>query len=389
MKIGIEAERANLPNPTGVERYAAELIKHFARLDSPASYSRERSGPSSARQARLDSKNEYVLYFRTPPQDWFYKLPKNFSIKVMPFPKFWTQIRISWEMLTHPVDVLFIPASALPFYHPKKSVATVHDVAWRIYPAAFTKIMRRYLEWSTKLAIKSAAKVITVSEATKKDLWKFYQVPAEKVEVTYLGLNSDYRPMTYEEVQPVLDKYGLVYQKYVIFVGTMQPRKNIIRLVEAFQKIRKENRVEEKLAIFGGKGWLWEPILEKIKSASVDGSVKYFNYAPQEDLPSLYAGARLMTLPALYEGFGLPPLEAMASGTPVVVSNISSLPEVVGEAGKLIDPTSVDSIAAGLLEVLTNPKLREDMIAKGLIQSKKFTWENTAKETLAVFESLK
>jgi glycosyltransferase involved in cell wall biosynthesis len=369
MKIGIEAERANLPNPTGVERYAAELIKNFARMDS---------------------RNEYVLYFRTKPQQWFYELPKNFSIKVMPFPKFWTQIRISWEMLIHPVDLLFIPASALPFWHPKKSIATVHDVAWRIYPGAFTKIMRRYLEWSTKLAIKSAAKVITVSEATKKDLEKFYGVPAEKVAVTYLGMNStDYRPMTYEQVQPVLDKHGLVYQKYILFVGTMQPRKNIVRLVEAFEKLRKENRIEEKLAIFGGKGWLWEPILEKIETAGKDGSIKYFSYAPQEDLPYLYAGAKLLTLPALYEGFGLPPLEAMASGTPVVVSNISSLPEVVGDAGKLIEPTSVDSIAAGLLDVLTNPELRESMVKKGIEQSKKFTWENTAKETLNIFESLK
>ena len=368
MKIGIEAERANLPNPTGVERYAAELIKHFARLDST---------------------NEYILYFRTKPQEWFLHLPKNFSVKVMPFPKFWTQIRISWEMLTHPVDLLFIPASALPFWHPKKSIATVHDVAWRLYPDAFTKIMRRYLEWSTRLAVKSAAKVIAVSEATKKDLWRFYGIEGDRVVVTHLGINDDFKPMNYEEAQPVLDKYGLVYQKYVLFLGTMQPRKNIIRLVEAFQKLKRENHIEEKLAIFGGKGWLWEPILEKIETAGKDGSIKYFSYAAKEDLPSLYAGAKLLTLPALYEGFGLPPLEAMASGIPVVVSNISSLPEVVGDAGKMIDPTSVDSIAAGLLDVLTNPQLREQMIAKGLVQAKKFTWENTVKKTLKVFESLK
>lgn len=367
MKIGIEAERANLPNPTGVERYAAELIKNFARMDS---------------------ENEYVLYFRTPPQQWFYDLPKNFSIKVMPFPKFWTQIRISWEMLLHPVDVLFIPASALPFYHPKKSVATVHDVAWRMFPGAFTKIMRRYLEWSTRLAVRSAMKIIAVSEATRQDLKKFYNISPDKVAVTHLGLNPNFRPMNYEECQVVLDKYGLTYKKYVLFLGTMQPRKNIIRLVDAFQKLKSENHIEEKLAIFGGKGWLWEPILEKITEAGKNGSVKYFNYADEKDLPYLYSGASLLTLPALYEGFGLPPLEAMASGTPVVVSNVSSLPEVVGDAGELIDPNSVDDIARGLLKVLTDLTVREQMIVKGLARSKEFTWEATAKQTLEVFKQL-
>ncbi len=368
MTIGIEAERANLPNPTGVERYAAELIRNLAKLDQ---------------------RNQYVLYFRTKPQQWFYELPKNFTIKVIPFPKFWTQIRISWEMIIHPVDVLFIPASALPLWHPKKTVMTVHDVAWRIYPDAFTKFMRYYQEFSAKFAVWSAAKILTVSQATKDDVVKFYGAPADKIVATHLAYDESFHPRSYEEVQPVLDKYGLVYQKYALFLGTMQPRKNIVRLVEAFQKIRKENRVEEKLAIFGGKGWLWEPIFEKIQAASIDGSVKYCNYASKEDLPFLIAGAKLLTLPALYEGFGLPPLEAMASGVPVVVSNISSLPEVVGEAGRLIDPMSVDSIADGLLEVLMNNKLREDMIAKGLAQSKKFNWENTARQTLEVFESLK
>lgn len=369
MIIGLEAERANLPNPTGVERYAAEMIKNFARMDL---------------------KNEYVLYFRTKPQQWFYDLPKNFSIKVMPFPKFWTQIRISWEMIMHPVDVLFIPASALPLWHPKKSVVTVHDVAWRIFPGAFTKFMRRYLEWSTKFAVNKAKKILAVSEATKKDLAKFYNINPTKVSVTHLGFDSrSLRPRGYEEVQPILDKYGLVYQKYVLFVGTIQPRKNIVKLVEAFQKLRKQNHIEEKLAIFGGRGWLWEPILEKIKTVGIDGSIKYFDYAPKEDLPFIYSGAKLLTLPALYEGFGLPPLEAMASGVPVVVSNVSSLPEVVGDAGVLVNPDSIDSIAEGLLKVLIDKNLRDQMIADGLKQTEKFNWENTAKETLAVFESLK
>lgn len=367
MRIGIEAERANLPNPTGVEHYAVQMIKNFARLDD---------------------RNEYVLYFRTRPQDWFYRLPKNFSLRIIPFPKFWTQLRISWEMLTHPVDVLFIMASALPLWHPRRSVVTVHDVAWKIFPRAFTPFMRNYLELSTRFAVRSAKKVLAASEATKKDLVKFYGANPEKIAVTYLGLDGSFKPGRYDEVQPVLDNYDLVYQKYVLFVGTIQPRKNIIRLVEAFQKIKKENHIEEKLVIIGGRGWLWEPILKKIKMVGLDGSTRYLDYVKQEDMAPLIAGARLLTLPALYEGFGLPPLEAMASGVPVVVSNVSSLPEVVGDAGILVDPDSVESIADGLLQVLMDQNLRQKMIAKGLEQAKLFTGENTARKTLEVFESL-
>lgn len=369
MKIGLEAERANLPNPTGVERYAAELIKNLARLDR---------------------KNEYVLYFRTKPQQWFYDLPKNFSIKVMPFPKFWTQLRLSWEMITHPVDVLLILASVLPLIHPKNSVFTTHDIAYEMFPDAFTPFMLNYLKWSTRFAARHARKILAVSEATKKDLTKIYNVDPKKIEVAYLGLDpAEFHQRSYAEVQPVLDKYGLVYQKYVLFLGTIQPRKNIDRLVDAFQILRKQNHIEEKLAIFGGRGWLWEPILKKIKMVGIDGSIKYFDYAIHEDLPAIIAGAKLLTLPALYEGFGLPPLEAMASGVPVVVSNVSSLPEITGDAGVLVNPNSEHSIAEGILKVLLDPRLREQMISSGLERAKHFSWENTAKKTLEVIESLR
>jgi glycosyltransferase involved in cell wall biosynthesis len=292
-------------------------------------------------------------------------------------------------MIIHPVDVLLITASALPLWHPRKSLATVHDVAWKIYPDAFTTFMRNYLEWSARHAVRRAAKVLAVSESSKNDLIKFYHAPADKIAVTYLGLDSTFHPMNENQVQPVLDKYGLVYQKYILFVGTIQPRKNIVRLVEAFQKIKKENHIEEKLVIAGGRGWLWEPILKKVKTAGLDGSVKYLDYIENRDLPALYAGAKLLTLPALYEGFGLPPLEAMASGVPVVVSNISSLPEIAGDAGVFVDPKSVDSIAQGLLKVLTDKNLREQMIVKGLERAKQFTWENTVRKTLEIFQNLK
>ncbi|MGE5392300.1 MAG: glycosyltransferase family 4 protein [Candidatus Saccharibacteria bacterium] len=368
MKIGIEAERANLPNPTGVERYAAELIRHLAETDRT---------------------NEYVLYFRTKPQAWFHALPPNFRLRLIPFPKFWTQIRLSWEMLVHPVDVLMILASALPFYHPRNSVVTVHDVAFEMFPEAFTGFMRRYLVFFTRFAVKRARRIVAVSESTKRDLMRLYGCPKDKIEVIHLGRDEKFSPVPYADAQAVLDKHGLIYKKYILFVGTLQPRKNIARLVEAFIKLRKENRIEEKLVIIGGRGWLWKPILEKIQAAGLKDAIQVLGYVEDGELPAIYSGASLLTLPALYEGFGLPPLEAMACGTPVVVSNVSSLPEVAGEAGVLVDPLNVNSIAGGLLRVLIDPELKKKMSAEGLKQAERFSWDRTAKKTLELLESLK
>ena len=369
MKIGVEAERANIANPTGVEHYAAELIKNLAKLDHV---------------------NEYILYFRTKPQDWFLKLPPNFKLKVIPFPKFWTQTRLAFELMIHPVDIFLLPIQALPFFHPRKSIIMAHDIAYEFFTEAFTPFMLFYLKLTTRFGVRFAKKIMSASEATKKDIVRIYKIDPSKIQVTLLAMDPNkYKPLSYGEVQPVLDKYGLVYKKYILFIGTLQPRKNIIRLVDAYIKLRKENRIEEKLIIAGGKGWLWEPIIKKIKESGMGENVKHIGYVDELDKPALYNGAVLTTLPALYEGFGLPPLESMACGTPTVVSNLSSLPEVVGDAGKLVDPKSIDSIAQGILEVLTNQELQKDLSQKGLARSKLFTWEKTARETLAVIESLK
>jgi glycosyltransferase involved in cell wall biosynthesis len=296
-------------------------------------------------------------------------------------------LRLSWELFWHPVDVLLILASVLPFYHPKNSIFTTHDLAYEMFPGAFTAFMRNYLMVSTRFAAQHAKKIIAVSQATKNDLIKLYAVEPDKVVVTHLGFDKNqFKPRSYSEVQPVLDKWQLSFQKYILFVGTLQPRKNIDRLIDAYLLLKKRNHIEQKLVIVGAKGWLYEPILAKIKQAG--SSLVYLDYVSAEDLPYLYCGASLLTLPALYEGFGLPPLEAMASGVPVVVSNISSLPEVVGDAGVLVNPNSVDDIADGLLKALEDKNLQQQMIERGLTQAGKFSWENCAKKTLELFNSL-
>jgi glycosyltransferase involved in cell wall biosynthesis len=367
MKIGIEAERANHPNPTGVEHYAAQIIKGLAQLDS---------------------ENEYILYFRTKPQQWFYELPKNFRLKVIYFPKFWIQIRLSLEMLLHPVDVLLVMASAFPLLSRGKAVITVHDIAFEIFSGIYTGFNNYYQKFFARFAVWRASKIMAVSEATKKDLVKIYKVDPLKITVTYLGVGPEFEPLSYEQVQPTLDKYHLSFKKYILFLGTLQPRKNLIKLIDAYLKLKQDYRIEEKLVIGGGRGWLWEPILEKINQNKNNGVV-YLDYVQSEERKFLYNGASVVTLVSNYEGFGLPPLEAMACGIPVVVSNVSSLPEVVDGASELVDPNSVDSIAYGLLEVLQNREHAAELSKKGIERAKQFNWLDTAKKTLAVLESLK
>jgi glycosyltransferase involved in cell wall biosynthesis len=369
MTIGFEAERANHPHPTGVEVYAAELIRNLAQLDHT---------------------NQYILYFRTKPQAWFYDLPKNFTIKVMPFPKFWTQIRLSWEMLIHPVDVLVILAAAVPLCHPKKTVVTIHDIAFETFSGIYTGFMNYYQKFFARYAVRSAARVLAVSEATKRDLVRIYQAQPDKIAVTYLAADlNQFRPLPYAEVQPVLDKYGLSHKKYILFLGTLQPRKNLPRLIDAYIKLKRENHIEEKLVLAGGKGWLWEPIVQKLEDVKMAQDVRHLGYVDEQDKAALYNGAAMLVLPSLSEGFGLPPLEAMACGTPAVVSNNSSLAEIVGESGVLFDPMSAGAIADAMLKVLTDKPLQAELGRRGQARAKQFTWEKTARETLAVLNSLK
>jgi glycosyltransferase involved in cell wall biosynthesis len=364
----MEGERANVTNLTGVEHYASELIKHLAIIDK---------------------KNEYVLYFRTPPSDRFKSLPANFKTKLIPFPKFWTQTRLAWELIAHPVNVFLLPIQALPFFHPRNSVITVHDIAYEFFPEAFSKFMLFYLKLTTRFGVKFAKKILAVSQSTKNDIVKVYGISPEKITVTHLGVDPRFKPMTYDEVQPVLDKYNLAYKKYILFCGTLQPRKNIGKLVDAFIKLKKDYRIEEKLVIAGGRGWLWEPIVAKIAEAGMKDAIRSLGFIDTKDLPALYNGAEVLTLPALYEGFGLPPLEAMACGIPVVVSNVSSMPEVVGDAGILVDPNSIESIAEGILNVLMDKNLQNELSKKGIERARQFTWDETARKTLEVLESLK
>jgi len=360
MKIGIEAERANNPVKTGVEHYAKELIVHLAKIDQ---------------------RNDYTLYLRTKPESWFLNLPKNFINTVIPFPKFWTQVRVSWEMMTKPVDVLFVPASALPLIHPSGSVVTIHDAAWLHFPEAFTWGMRTYLHYSTKFAVRKAKKVIAVSESTKKDLVKFYGIAADKVAVVMHGYEAS--PKDFSNLSP--EVASRLPEKYVLFLSTLQPRKNVGKLIDAFAALKREYPdLPHKLVIVGKAGWKFESILKKIEENG--DNVVYLNHISDSDRWPVYNRADMFIHPSLYEGFGMWLLEAFECEVPAAVSNNSSMPEVGGDAALYFDPQNTDEIKNAMVKLLQNPDLRKELIQKGKQRLQQFSWDRCAKETLAILE---
>lgn len=361
MNIGIEAERANHITKTGVEHYAQQLILHLASLNTG---------------------DTYTLYLRSEPQPWFSKLPSNFKIKVIPFPKFWTQLRLSWEMFWNAPDLLFIPASALPLIHPRRSVVTIHDTAWVNYPEAFTPSMRRYLHWSTKFAVKRASKVIAVSESTRQDLIKYYHVDPKKVVAVPHGyeIPTGLDAVLSEEVAQKLP------EKYILFLSTLQPRKNVGGLIDAFAELKKEHpELPHKLVLVGKPGWKFESILEKIEQHK--DVVVYLNHISDNDRWPVYRGTSLFVHPSFYEGFGMWLLEAFACGVPAAVSNISSMPEVGGDAALYFDPHSKEEIKNTILKVLTNPELAKELVEKGKHRLTLYSWDRCAKETMGVFKN--
>ncbi len=379
MLIGIEAERANNPQKTGVEHYAKQLILHLAQIDS---------------------QNTYILFLRQKPEDWFFNLPNNFKVKVIPFPIFWTQLRLSWEMFFHPVDVLLIPASALPLIHPRRSVVTIHDVAWKYFPESFTGFMRRFLEWSTKFAVRHASQIIAVSESTKKDLIKFYNLDPSKINIVHHGYESDLSALTSISPQEERKLQSAVNpssseergrgevedslpNKYILFLSTLQPRKNLEGLIDAFSDLKKENpEIAHKLVVVGRPGWKFEKILENIKKYK--NIVVYLGHVSDEARFYVLKQADLLVLPSFYEGFGMQILEAFEMNVPVATSNISSMPEVAGEAAVYFNPKRKDEIKNAIKSILLDKSLADRLREKGKNRLKDFSWEKCSRETLNV-----
>jgi glycosyltransferase involved in cell wall biosynthesis len=306
----------------------------------------------------------------------------------MPFPRLWTHLRLSWEMTRRPPDLLFVPAHVLPIFHPRRSVVTIHDLGYLTYPEAHRLLDRLYLDLSTRYNAHTATHLIADSSATKQDLIERYGTEPDKITVVYPGYDqTTFQPVRDRgAIEAVKARYDIAGD-YILFIGTLQPRKNLTCLIKAFSNLQSPIS-NIQLVIAGKKGWLYKDIFQQVEKLGLEGRVVFTDYVPDGDLPAILSGARLFVFPSLYEGFGLPVLEAMACGTPVVCSNVSSLPEVAGDAAVLVDPLDVEGLATTMERVLGDEELRAKLIECGFAQARKFPWERCARETLSVLESV-
>ena len=287
---------------------------------------------------------------------------------------------LSDAKLFHSTEHLLLPLRTVP------TVLTVHDLIFRHLSAHHKPLNRWYLNLTMPLYCRRATHIVTISECTRRDLVAAYGVPLEKITVIPEAADSYFRPQRQEAVAAVQTRYGLPV-RYLLFVGTIEPRKNLTRLLAAFEILYADG-LTDGLVIVGKRGWLYDDFFAALERSPVQGQVVLPGYVPDEDLPAIYAGAQALVFPSLYEGFGLPVLEAMACGTPVVASQVSSIPEVGGEAPIYFDPTSMEEMTRSVRKLLRDNALREEMQVEGLAQAARFSWEQAATETEVVYDGV-
>jgi glycosyltransferase involved in cell wall biosynthesis len=293
--------------------------------------------------------------------------------------------RFHQDSLFQGIDVFHATDNVLPLLNRTKSVITLHDLAFRLYPETHTVYNRWFLRIMMPRFLKSTEGIIAVSNSTKRDAEYFYKVSSGKVHVVYPGVGSQFKPvLDQNKLAYIRQNYGLP-ERYILYVGSIEPRKNLIRLFEAFGQV---NQTDIRLVIAGRKGWRYPAIFEQLGRLGLEEKVIFTGFVPDDDLPALYSNAVAFVFPSLYEGFGLPILEAMACGAPVVSSNTSSLPEAAGEAAILIAPQDVQSWVDAINNISRNPQLREELRQKGFRRVKDFSWDLAAEKTLSIYHEI-
>ncbi len=415
MRIGIDYTSAATQG-AGIGRYTRELMRALLALPSPHVYSL-----FYARRQRIDHSN-----FQ-PPTSNLHHLPFHDKWLMRMWQRL--QIPVPVELIVGKVDVFHSPDFTLPPTLPGvPTLLTVHDLSFVRDPDSAWPSLRAFLNKAVPRSVKRATHALADSLATKHDLLELFGTPAEKITVLYSGVEARFAPVRDQtEIERVCAKYQLP-RPFILSVGTLQPRKNYGRLIEAFAELTKHpernevkskdagagdgahpsttrrthperNAVESKdvrrsaqeayhLVITGGKGWLYESIFEQVKSLGLENRVHFPGFVDDADLPALYSAANVFAYVSLYEGFGLPLLEAMACGTPVIASNVSSLPEVVGDVGLQVNPRDVADITQALKAMIDRSDLRTTTIAAGLDRARTFSWEKAARELLAIYDNL-
>jgi glycosyltransferase involved in cell wall biosynthesis len=315
-------------------------------------------------------------------------LPSHAELRVLPARRMWTHRALASEMLQHPPNLLFVPSHVLPFVVPARrlppTVVTVHDLGYHTFPAAHPWQQRLYLDWGTRWSVSAATSVIAISHATASDLHRILGTDTSKIHVVHEAANPLPMPTT-EAIAALRARCGL-RRPYALYVGTLQPRKNLSRLLTAYEQLCRQTELSFDLVLAGHVGWLSQGLVAQAQQSPQAERIHLLGYVADADLPALIAGAHLFTFPSLYEGFGLPILEAQTLGVPVMTAKNSSLPEVAGDAALYVDPTDVEAIAQAMLRLSQDEPLRQELIAAGHRNLQRFSWAKAAAETLAVLE---
>jgi len=371
VKIGIISDILNRPSLTGVGNYTYNLIKALSKINKKDIYLIDyKNNELFQEMNKIIIKNPIEDFFKKSYYFWHLYLNYKFSRK-----------KIDLNIIHSPEGTLF---TELKHY---KKIITAYDVMPYLFPEKFTKIMYIRFKYIFPKTLKTADKIIAVSHNTKRDLIKYFEIPEDKIRVIYGAVNENYKPLKENEINKIKEKHGLIYP-FILYVGGLAPNKNVMTLINAFYKLKKHGFDNYKLIVAGVKKWKYKNVFETIEKLNLQKDVVFAGYVLGEDLSLLYNAADLFVYPSLYEGFGLPPLEAMACGTPVITSNTSSLPEVVGDAGIMVNPYDANELADKMCKVLTNEDLKKELSKKGLKRAKLFSWEKCARETLEVYKEV-
>ncbi len=368
MRVAIDARKLH---DFGIGTYIRNLLRHLSRIDE---------------------LNEYVLLCHEPDLGVAEQLGPNFRTVLEPSPNYSLreQFHVPWVLHREKPDVFHAPHYVLPPAVACRSVVTIHDCIHLMFPQYLpNRAAYAYAKASMWNAAKRSHRILTVSEASKRDILHFFNVPPEKIVVVYNAIDERFWNAPREEdVARVRERYQLDHG-FVLYVGNIKPHKNLVRLIEAFDELRKHGGFDElKLLIIGDEISRLPALRRAVHSHKLHKHVRFLGYLPDDTLAILYRLAAVFVFPSLYEGFGLPPLEAMASGTPVVTSNVSSLPEVAGDAAVLVDPYDVGSIVQGVQRVLTDPALAQQLRMKGLVRAREFSWERSVARTCELYKEV-
>jgi glycosyltransferase involved in cell wall biosynthesis len=356
----------------GIGRSVRGLVSALATIDNTTDYRLFVAGASRTKLPSMLAPNFTYYPSQISPKWWA---------------RIWHRAQVPYhvENMLGKIALYHATDFVLPPIHRKtKSLVTIHDLSFVRVPETASPSLKKYLDVVVPRSIERATHIHAVSEATRQDIITLYNTPPSKISVIFNAVESRFKPT--EMPKDLLAKYQIPDVPYIVTVGTVQPRKNYSRLVKALVELRKNHDVH--LVVAGGRGWLEDEFYATIRDTHMTDYVHVTGFVADEDLPALYSGAICMAFPSLYEGFGIPVLEAMGCGVPVVSSNTSSLPEVAEDAALLVDPYSTDEIHNALERVITDQSLRKTLIECGLIQAKKFTWENSAMQLQALYEQL-